>query len=256
MNYYLILLVALWSYMTLWFLVSLLKKRNDVADIAWGLGFILLAWISFFLSDSFHARQLLINILITIWGARLAIHIYFRNKGKKEDYRYKEWREKWGRWFYLRSYLQVYLLQGTLLYLIVFPVLLIHNNPGTSLGFLDVFGVLLWLIGFFFETVGDLQLSGFIKNPANKGKLMDKGLWKYTRHPNYFGEVLQWWAVWVIALSVEYGAYGVIGPLTITILILKISGIPMLEKSLSKHPEFEEYKKKTSIFFPLPPRKE
>ncbi len=255
MNYYLLLLAILWCYMTLWFLVSLLKKRNDVADIAWGLGFVLLAWFAFYLVETSQARQLLVNILVTVWGARLAAHIYFRNRGKKEDYRYKEWRAKWGKWFYLRSYFQVYLLQGALLYLIVFPVLTVHRNPGGPLGLLDAVGALIWLIGFLFESVGDLQLSAFIKNSANKGKLISEGLWKYTRHPNYFGEVAQWWGIWIIAISAPYWFLSVVGPLTITILIVKVSGIPMLEKKLSKHPDFEEYKEKTSIFFPLPPKK-
>jgi steroid 5-alpha reductase family enzyme len=114
--------------------------------------------------------------------------------------------------------------------------------------------VCVWVIGFFFESVGDAQLSRFIKDPANKGKLMQSGLWKYTRHPNYFGEVTQWWGLWIIALSVSYGWLGIIGPLTITTLILKVSGIPLLEKSMEGNPEFQEYKKRTSVFFPLPPK--
>ncbi|MCE9628766.1 MAG: DUF1295 domain-containing protein [Candidatus Vogelbacteria bacterium] len=252
MNYYLTLGLILFVYMSLWFVVSLVKKRNDVADVAWGLGFVLISWISFFLVDYSGPREILINILVTIWGLRLAWHIHTRNKGKSEDYRYLAWRKEWGQWFYLRSFLQVYLLQGLLLFLIVLPVLVINKNSEPTLGVLDFLGVLVWLLGFYFEVVGDAQLVRFIKNPANKGKLMQGGLWAYTRHPNYFGEVVQWWGIWLVALSVPNGAFAIIGPLTITTLILKVSGIPMLEKKMAENPEFVEYKKKTSMFIPLP----
>jgi steroid 5-alpha reductase family enzyme len=238
--------------MSLWFVVSLIKKRNDVADVAWGLGFVLMAWTSFYLSGDSSARGMLINILVSIWGLRLAWHIYKRNKNKPEDYRYQKWRMDWGQWFYLRSYLQVYLLQGALLFLIVLPVLMINKNFGSTLGILDFVGVAVWIFGFYFESVGDAELAKFIKNPENKGKLMQGGLWAYTRHPNYFGEVTQWWGIWLVALSIPDGMFAIIGPLTITFLILKISGIPLLEKKMEENPEFAEYKRKTSMFIPLP----
>lgn len=254
MNYYLALISMLFVYMSLWFIFSLIKKRNDVADIAWGLGFVLITWGSFFLSGSSGIRGLLISILVSIWGLRLALHIYMRNKGKKEDYRYLAWRKKWGKWFYLLSYLQVYILQGFLLFLIILPVLVVNKGQGQALGWLDFIGVLVWFFGFYFEAVGDMQLARFIKNPANKGKIMQNGLWAYTRHPNYFGEVTQWWGIWFIAISVPGGWLTIIGPLTITFLILKVSGVPMLEKKMAKNPEFAEYKRRVSVFFPLPPR--
>jgi len=240
--------------MSVWFVLSLIKKRNDVADTAWGLGFVLLAWVSFYLGQAQGARGLLVGLLVSIWGIRLAWHIHRRNKGKTEDYRYAKWREEWGKWFYLRSYGQVYLLQGALLFLIVLPILFINTSAGQDLGVLDFVGLAVWILGFVFESVGDAQLARFIKDPTNKGKLMQSGLWRYTRHPNYFGEVLMWWGLWIIALSVPNGLYGIIGPLTITFLILKVSGIPMLEKKMEENTEFVEYKKRTSIFFPLPPK--
>ncbi len=252
MNYFVTLALILFLYMSMWFVLSLVKKRNDVADIAWGLGFVLLAWVSFFVGEAESMRGLLVGLLVSIWGIRLARHIYARNRGRTEDYRYAEWRKAWGKWFYLRSYAQVYLLQGVLLFLIVLPVLLINNSMRTGLNYLDLIGVAVWLIGFIFESVGDAQLARFIKDPANKGKLMQRGLWRYTRHPNYFGEVAQWWGVWLIALSVPFGWLGIIGPITITFLIFKVSGIPMLEKKMAENPEFADYKKRTSIFFPLP----
>ncbi len=254
MDYFFILGAVLFAYMTFWFIVSLIKKRNDVADVAWGLGFTLLAWLSFLLSDEQSWRGILVSSLVTIWGVRLAWHIHVRNRGKAEDYRYKQWREEWGKWFFLRSYGQVYLLQGFLLFLIILPVLFINKSEGSALGIFDYVGLAIWMIGFYFESVGDSQLAKFMKDPLNKGKLMTSGLWKYTRHPNYFGEVTQWWGMWIIALSVPNGFVAIIGPLTITVLILKISGIPMLEKRMQLNPDFEAYKRRTSVFFPLPPK--
>lgn len=241
--------------MSLWFVISLIKKRNDVADVAWGLGFVLITWTSFFISEDSGVRGLLVGVLVGVWGLRLAWHIHTRNKGKAEDYRYLAWRKEWGKWFYLRSYFQVYLLQGALLFLIVMPVLLINKNGGAGLGLLDFIGVAVWLVGFLFEVIGDAQLARFIKNPANKGKLMQSGLWAYSRHPNYFGEVTQWWGVWLVALSVPYGWFGIIGPLTITFLILKVSGVPLLERKMDENPEFEAYKERVSIFIPWKPKK-
>ncbi len=252
MSYFVTLIAILLVYMSLCFVVSLIRKRNDVADVAWGLGFVLMTGASFFLSGDSGIRGMLVGVLVSIWGLRLAWHIHRRNKGKAEDYRYLAWRKEWGKWFYIRSYFQVYLLQGLFLFLIVSPVLLINKNAGPSLVLLDFLGVAVWLVGFYFEALGDAQLARFIKNPENKGKLMQSGLWAYTRHPNYFGEVVQWWGLWLIALSVPGAWLGIVGPMTITFLILKVSGVPMLEKKLEGNPEFAEYKRKTSIFIPLP----
>lgn len=236
--------------MSFWFLISLIKKRNDVADTAWGLGFVLLAWISFLLTQNLDVRVLVVNSFVTIWGVRLAWHIHKRNKGKTEDYRYKAWRDEWGKWFYIRSYFQVYLLQGFFLFLIVSPVLIINKYSDGILTNLDYLGIFVWVIGFIFESVGDSQLKVFISKTENKGKLMREGLWQYSRHPNYFGEVTQWWGLWIVALSVPYGFYTIVGPLVITYLILKVSGVPMLEKKMEQNPEFAEYKKETSVFIP------
>jgi len=238
--------------MSFWFFVSVIKKRNDVADIAWGLGFVLLAWFSFYLSG-YSFKGLLVNFLVTIWGSRLAWHIYDRNKNKPEDLRYHQWRKTWKN-FYLRSFLQVFLLQGIFLFLISLPVMFINRSVMGDFGILEIIGLFVWNIGFYFESVGDKQLKEFISNPANKGKLMDKGVWRYSRHPNYFGEVTQWWGIFFIALSIPGSIFTIIGPLTITILILFVSGIPLLEKKYAGRQDFEEYKKRTSIFIPLPPR--
>ncbi|MFZ0685276.1 MAG: DUF1295 domain-containing protein [Terriglobales bacterium] len=254
MNYYPTLAFVLWGYMSLWFVISLVKKRNDVADVAWGLGFVLVAWTSFFLGGRPGTRGLMVGVLVSTWGLRLAWHIHSRNQGKPEDYRYRAWREEWGRWFYARSYVQVYLLQGALLFLVSLPVLIVNKSVGGRLGVLDVIGICVWLGGFVFESWGDAQLAQFVRDPLNRGRILQSGLWRYTRHPNYFGEVAQWWGLGLVALAVRDGWVGMIGPFTITFLILKVSGIPMLEKRLAQNPAFAEYKRKTSVFLPWFPK--
>lgn len=240
--------------MLIWFLFATIKKRNDVADIAWGIGFILVSYFSFFKNGLGFDRGLLVTILVTVWAIRLSTHIYLRNRNKSEDYRYMAWRKKWGKWFYLRSFLQVFLLQGMLMLVVVSPVIITNIYRGNNLSLIDLIGFVVWVIGFFFEAIGDYQLSEFIEI-KKKGQILQSGLWQYSRHPNYFGEVAQWWGIGIIALSVPYGYLGLIGPLTITYLITQVSGIPLLEKKYKDNPDFEVYKKKTSIFFPLPPKK-
>lgn len=223
-------------------------------DIAWGIGFIFVAMTSFFAFSRFELRPLLLIGLVSAWGIRLATHIYLRNKKKKEDWRYNNWRKEWGKYFYLRTYLQVFLLQGFLLWVISFPIMVVSQSRVTGLTAMDFLGVVIWLVGFFFEAFGDAQLTEFLANPKNKGKIMQTGLWRYTRHPNYFGEVMQWWGVFLIALSVPYGWMTIISPLTITFLLLKVSGIPMLEKKWEKDKRFQAYKKRTSAFWPRIPK--
>lgn len=191
--------IILFVYMNLWFIYSIVKKRNDFADVAWGLGFVLLSWCSFYIGQV-HSINInwigaLASLLVTIWGLRLALHIFNRNKNKTEDYRYKEWRDSWGKTFYLRSYFQIYMLQGFLLFIILLPVMLVNLYAlkyTITFSYFAIFGALVWIVGFIFESVGDSQLAAFVKDSKNKGKIMKSGLWKYTRHPNYFGESVMW----------------------------------------------------------------
>lgn len=254
MNTFLITAGTVLTYMAGWFVVAQIRGRNDIADVAWGLGFVLAAAVSLVAGGLYSSRALLVSALVLIWGVRLALHIHGRNRGKGEDKRYRQWREEWGRWFVLRSFLQVFMLQGVLLLLVAVPIIYINAAAAVPLGWLDLPGLLVWLTGFFFEALGDWQLLRFIRDPRNKGTLMTSGLWRYTRHPNYFGEVTLWWGIWLIACNLPGGWLTVVGPLTITILILKVSGIPMLEKHYQERADFQEYKRRTSPFFPLPPK--
>lgn len=250
MNTFAILPGFLACYMTAWFVVSLIKKRNDVADVAWGLGFILLAWGSFWWTGNMTERAFLVDILVTVWGLRLAMHISRRHHGKPEDHRYATWRMTWGKWFVLRSFFQIYVLQGALLYLVALPVLVVNIEASSGFSVLDGVGIVVWMIGFYFESRGDAELAEFLKDSSHKGKLLRTGLWSYSRHPNYFGEVTMWWGIWLFALSVPGGWLSMLGPLTITVLILKVSGIPLLELKMSEHPDFVSYQKATNKFFP------
>jgi steroid 5-alpha reductase family enzyme len=247
---------AVLLYMVVWFAVAMLKERNDIVDVAWGPGFILATAVSLVAGGVYTPRALLVSSLVLIWGVRLALHIHARNHGKAEDHRYRQWREAWGSSFVLRSFLQIFMLQGVLLVLVVSAVIFINTSPPAPLGWLDAAGLLIWLTGFGFEALGDLQLLRFMHDPANKGKLMTGGVWRYTRHPNYFGEVTLWWGIWLMACALPLGWATIVSPLTITVLILLVSGIPMLERHYEGRADFEEYKRHTSAFFPLPYKKE
>jgi steroid 5-alpha reductase family enzyme len=245
---------VIFTFVTLLFVLSIIIGRNDIADIAWGVGVLGVGLVS----ASVHGvsgLSAVILVLATVWGLRLAVRIFLRNMRKSEDARYKVWRETWGKWFYLRSYFQVYLLQGFLMLMVGYPLLhaVLYGN-GVSLGFVAYLGLVIWCIGFVFEVTGDYQLDAYLKLPVKPSPVMESGLWKYTRHPNYFGEVTMWWGIWLMIATTPMSYLALIGPLTITFLILKVSGIPMLEKRFEGNPDFEAYKKRTSEFFPLPPK--
>lgn len=246
----LLMMVVLW-------LTSLRLRNASIVDIFWGVGFVLAVWVYFALTpQGAPTRRLLICALVTLWGARLSLYILWRNWGKPEDYRYAAWRRTAGvRWWWL-SFFQVFLLQGALQWLISSPLLAAQISPVPSqLTWLDGLGIVVWGIGFFFEAIGDLQLARFRADPANRGKLLTTGLWRYTRHPNYFGDAAQWWGFYLIALSAG-GWWSVFSPLLMTFLLLRVSGVRLLEKSLQEtKPGYEDYARRTSSFVPLPPRK-
>lgn len=242
------------AYESLWFLVAMKLRRNDVADVAWGPGFIILALVAQIAASTFSNPAILAMALVTMWGLRLSWHIGLRNRGTTEDQRYRKWREEWGRHATVRAYFQVFLLQGFLMVVILIPVTHILSQLSSALTWLDALGTAVWLVGFVFEALGDLQLARFKKDPGNRGRVITSGLWKYTRHPNYFGEVALWWGVWLIACSVPGGWKTIFGPATITVLILFVSGIPLLEKKYKGNVEFKEYQRRTSAFFPLRPK--
>lgn len=248
--------LIVFAYVNLVHLSALLKRDNGIMDAAWGPGFVLMAGTLLFLRPGeINPRQLLLTVLVAVWGLRLALHILLRNAGRGEDFRYRHWRETWGRWFYVRSYVQIYLLQGMFMLIVAAPILLVSTRPSTPLTWLDGVGAAVWLTGFLIEAIGDYQLLAFMKNRDNHGKVMRSGLWGYSRHPNYFGEALLWWGGFLIALNVPGGWWALISPVVIDWLLLYVSGIPMLEAKYQNRPEYQEYQKTTSAFFPWFPHK-
>jgi steroid 5-alpha reductase family enzyme len=254
--------IYLWAFpvimvmMTLVWLVSVRLKNASIVDPFWGLGFVVAAAYYFLQTDGFFTRQLLVLSLVAIWGMRLSIYLFWRNWGKGEDFRYQEFRRNYGehRYWWI-SFFQVFLLQGFLMWLVSAPLLgAMYYQPAQSLNLFDLLAVIFWIIGFAFEAGGDYQLAKFKSNPKNKGKVLDKGFWKYTRHPNYFGDSAVWWSF--ALFSIAAGSYiPVLGTVLMTALIIKVSGVSLLEKSLKdKKPEYQAYIKKTSAFIPWFPK--
>lgn len=250
--YFAAALGAVLLYMTALFALALDRKDNSVADIGWGPGFIVVWAVTLLLETGTTPLQAVVGVLVGAWAARLSIHILVRNRGRGEDPRYAAMRKRWGRRAVLRSYLQVFMLQGTLLIVVAAPVVILNHAPSGPVGLLAFSGIAIWIAGFVFESVGDAQLARFKRDPANRGRLMTGGLWAYTRHPNYFGEALMWWGIAIAGLSVPGGWAGLAGPLVLTLLLTRVSGIPLIEKKYRGNPEFEAYARRTSAFFPFP----
>ncbi len=248
--------VIVFIYFFLFFLVAQVIRNNSIVDMGWGAGFILVVLATLFIQGAYMERNLLLVLLITIWGGRLTYYIVRRNWGKPEDFRYAKWRREWGRWLVPRAFLQVFMLQGLLMLIIGYPIILVNANPQPGLNIIDYLGLAVWIIGFYFESVSDKQMAEFKKDPANKGHIIKTGLWKYSRHPNYFGEATMWWGIFLLSLSVPLGWSAIISPLTITLMLLYVSGVPMLEKKYKDNPEFQKYAKVTSKFFPWFPKKQ
>lgn len=237
-------------------LLSLIKKDASIVDTFWGLGFVLIAGVSWSIGEGYEIRQILITALTAVWGLRLAGHIFFRNKGKGEDFRYKAMRARHGSRFPVVSLYSVFAVQGVLMWVISLPLQIGEASPvPRKLTWLDWAGATIWVIGFGFESAGDFQLARFKADPNNQGKVMDRGLWRYTRHPNYFGDALLWWGFFLIALSTPLGGWTLISPLIMTGLLMKVSGVALLEKTLMKtKPEYSDYVRRTNAFFPWLPR--
>lgn len=247
--------LLIFIYFFCFFIAATALKNNSIVDIGWGMGFVLTAWFLQIMSGQVFLPQVIITVLTTIWGLRLFYHILRRNIHKGEDFRYAAWRSEWGAWVIPRAFLQVFMLQGLFMYLISLSAILTFETEKQFFsGFLAAAGIVLWAIGFYFEAVGDHQLKLFISNPDNKGTLMQSGLWAYTRHPNYFGEAVQWWGILLVAWSGGASWAALLSPVTITILLLFVSGVPLLEKSMAKRPGFQEYAAKTNKFFPWFPK--
>lgn len=239
---------------------ALILRKNDLADVLWGPAFPLAAVAAVIWGaggfGQIGARSLMMVCLITIWAIRLFLHVGIRNlTAGHEDVRYNNWRKAWGKTWVWRSYLQVFTLQPLILFLFLTPILLVISLPPTEMTVFAWVGVAVWLTGVILEAVSDEQLRQFKKLPSSKGKLMTTGLWSWSRHPNYFGEVLSWWGLWIMVIDLDYGWMTVVSPIGVTFLILKVSGVSMLEDLMKNRPGYDEYCRRTSQFVPMPPKK-
>jgi steroid 5-alpha reductase family enzyme len=248
---------------TLLWLASLRLKDVSIVDLFWGFGFVVIACVSLWKAELSTDRGWCLAVLCSIWGLRLTLHLWARNHGRPEDYRYAEMREKRGSGFWLSSLWIIFWLQGAVMWVVSLP-LQVGNVSTDEMSWLNHFGLVIWLIGFLFEAIGDFQLARF-KRQAQKassdaavgrgGGVMDQGLWRYTRHPNYFGNALIWWGLTLVALQVD-SIWLLISPILMTFLLLKVSGVAMLERSLAKRSsEYRDYMMRTSAFIPLPPKR-
>ena len=236
--------VLLFLYMSLGSLLALAKKRADLADVAWGLGFLLVAWASLFLGQP-TLYGLIVNFLVTIWALRLIFHIYIRNRSRDEDFRYRALKKRWGKNVKLKVFSEVFLLQGCILFVFALPIVWIHTHPVNLPVQILWLALPIWLSGFALETMADRELTFFKNEPSNRGKLLTVGVWSYVRHPNYLGELLQWWAIWLMAAGLPFGWVFVISPLLLTFLIVKVSGVKPLEEKMKQHVDFKVYAEKT-----------
>lgn len=247
------LVVAL-GLMTLTWLVSLARSDASVVDISWGLGFFLIGWAIYLRLAEGQLWSTILLAMVTVWGLRLSIHIARRNLGHGEDYRYKKIREKSPQTFGRDSLFKVFYFQGLLMTVVSLPLQWGISRPPIA-GVLPILGLALYLVGLFFESVGDWQLAKFKADPANKDRVMDQGLWRYTRHPNYFGDFCVWWGIYLVALAAGHW-WTIVGPLVMTGLLMKYSGAGLLEKTIGRRrPGYDEYVARTNGFFPGPPNR-
>lgn len=251
MNAYFLSLIVVLVYFSLIYIWAQKIDNYSIVDIGWGPGFALLAWAQYLYRPENYS--IILPLLVTLWSLRLFLHIARRNIGKPEDYRYVEMRKSWGSHIKLNAYIRVFLLQAAFQFLVALPITGAYGTLKSSN--VLVVGILIFLFGLIFETVGDQQLRNFIASRTSREQIMDKGLWKYTRHPNYFGEALLWWGFLLVSLSYGASPLVALGPITITILVRYISGVPFLERRYKNNVTYQEYSKRTSVFIPMPPKK-
>lgn len=243
------LMAAIWA-------VSVPLRDASLVDRFWGVGFILVAWFWYATAPPAGVTaRLLMPVACTVWGLRLSVHITLRNLGHGEDYRYAAMRAKHGDRFPWVSLFTVFLLQAVILWVVALPLFAgarATDEPGI---FLLAGGAIVWLIGLFFETAADAQLARHRADPDRRGRVLDTGVWRYSRHPNYFGDAAVWWGLWLMAAAFG-AAWTVVSPLIMTVLLMRVSGVSLLERRLTEtRPDYADYARRTSAFLPLPPRR-
>ncbi len=228
------------------------QGRVSVVDTAWGLGFIVVAVVAGSVGDGPLWRRLLVLVLVAVWGGRLARHMHTRNRGKGEDPRYEKMLADQPGDPFLVAVRRIYLVQGAAIWFVSLP-LQVSAGSGDGVVWVAILGAAVWLLGIVFEAVGDAQLSRFKADPGNKGKVMDRGLWAWTRHPNYFGDSAVWWGLYLVAASAWPGVLTILSPVAMTYFLVFATGARLLEKEMSTRPGYPEYQQRTSYFLPRPP---
>lgn len=244
--------LGLITYLVIMFLITHIKKDMYIGNLTWQGGVLLLTLYSFCaqIPWAVTTRKILMSSLIFLWAISRSIYLYLRYQ-KRADPSFLKWQESWGRLHFLATFVWVVILQGTLMLVMSFPSVMVNqSDTGYQLNQLDIIGLIIWLVGFSFQTVGDYQLYRFLKNPNNSEKIMDQGLWKYSRHPDFLGEIAMWWGIYMITLSCFDGFWTIIAPLTITILLRFVTGIPCAERIFKNNPDYEAYKKRTNMLIP------
>lgn len=245
------LLVVIAIYFAIMVIVVQMKQDTSIANSVWTGGCLLIALYTFIMKGLFLPRHIIVTTMIVLWASRLVTYVYLRYRGN--DPRFQTWKHA-GLKALILNIAYIFGAQAFLMTIMSIPTILINTSNSALLTYLDFMGIAIWSVGYFFEAVSDYQLFIFTQDPANKGRVMRYGLWRYSRHPNYFGEVLIWWGIFLLALSVPFGLYSIITPVTITIMLLFVTGIPWVEKAMDTNPEYQEYKKKTSVFIPWFPK--
>ncbi len=249
--------LILLGFFILVFILGQILKDNSIVDSFWGPSFLVVALSTYLLGPDPGLRSLVLTAMVTVWALRLFFYITVRNWGRPEDFRYVKMRKRWGTHLaLLKAFLNVYILQGVLSYIIGLPIINTNSSSLQELTWISYVGIAIWVIGFLFEVVGDAQLKAYKAKKENKGKIFTQGVWAYTRHPNYFGESAMWFGIFFVSVAELNDLFFIISPLIMTLLLLFVSGVPMLEKKYEGRADFEAYKKKTSKFFPWFPNKQ
>lgn len=243
--------VTVLLYMLIIFIYAQFIKNNSIVDAGWGIGFFLITAVLSLKKENANSQETILLVLITVWAVRLSVHIWLRARGKGEDFRYAQWRKDWGKHAVVNAFFKVFMLQGVIMLVIAFPILVVFNSAHIWSAELLVAGSVVYAAGVIIEGISDYQLLAFKLDGGNAGKIITTGLWKYSRHPNYFGETLVWWGIGIFAFGVSMNWLSFISPLVLNLLLLKVSGIPLLEKKYNGNPEWDAYKKLTPAFIPV-----
>jgi len=255
MPLYLLNVLVIFAYMCVIYVIAQKIKNNAIVDIGWGFGFVTIAVTSFLYTGNTSVKALLVGTLITLWGVRLGTYLWVRAYGKPEDFRYANFRKQWGKRVKLIAFFRVFMLQGAFMLLIAYPIIHVMKvDDSTSWDLFSIVGAIVWIVGYFFQVVGDAQLASFKKRRISSEQVLTTGLWRYTRHPNYFGEACMWWGIAIIVLPLDQGFWALLSALFINVLLVKVSGVPFLDKRYANNAQYQQYKRETNRFIPWLPK--